>query len=578
MSKESFKITLDGKEVKARKGQTILEISEENNIKIPAICYHPDIPPRSSCRLCVVEIKGQEELKTACSTEAKEGMEIFTQSEKVKRARRINLELLFAQHQEKCEECYWYPNCELLKLAQEYNVENTLFTDRKKHSTFYSFKDIIEFDSSKCINCDNCVEICDQQGVGFLEDKQKGTFSQIIPSKNKKKDCVYCGQCITHCPAGALTDKNQTGKLEKLLNKKNKKIVVQFAPSIRTSIGEEFGMEYGEAVTGKLTAALRELGFERVFDTCAGADFTSFEESKELIKRLKSKKKLPLMTSCCPAWVKYVEFYYPHLTPYLTSVRSPQIILGGIAKTYWAEKEDQKSKKVKVVSVMPCTSKKFEITRPELKTEGGYPVDCVITTRELAKLLKKRNIDLPNLPSSTEMDTFGDPSGAGIIYGSSGGVMESALRTTYEKLTNQSLSRLKFEKVRGSEAIREAKIRINGQDINVAVVNGLGNADKLLKEIEEGNSKYSYIEVMACSGGCIGGGGQPIPIDDEIRKTRAEGLYNIDTKKKIRRAHKNPQLVKAYKEYFNKNKETLHLVAHTEYKKKKKGQIKKHRS
>ncbi|MCD6550473.1 iron hydrogenase small subunit [bacterium] len=576
MKKKSFYIFINGKKIKAKKGETILEVARKNNIEIPTLCYHPDLKEKASCRICVVEIKGKNRLVTSCSTEVQEGMEILTNSRRVKKARKINLELLFSQHKEECYDCVWQNNCQLLELAKKYKVTINRFKDRKTNYPVYQFGPAIIFDSSKCIDCRNCVEICEKQGVGFLEVKETKDHHlfKVVPRKDKV--CVYCGQCLIHCPAGAFEGVGEFEEIEKPLNEKNKIVVVQFAPSIRTSIGEEFGMAYGEVVTGKIAAVLKKLGFDKVFDTSVGADFTTTEESKEIVERIKSNKNLPSLTSCCPAWVRYIEYYYPEFIHNLTTVRSPQVILGGLIKTYWAEKQKINPKNIVVVSIMPCIAKKYEITRPELKIKGMKPVDYVLTTRELARLIKRKKINFKKIKPEKLDNIFGNPSGAGVIYGASGGVMESAFRTTYEILTKKTLKRIDFKPMRGMKGIKKAEIKINGKVRKIAVVNGLGNAKKLLEEIKSNpKEKYTCIEVMACPGGCIGGGGQPIPTNKEIRKKRAQSLYTIDKKKHIRKAHKNPIVEKIYKEFLEKEKSLAHSILHTSYSKKTKEKIKK---
>jgi len=576
MKKEKkISLVIDGKKILAGKGQTVLDIARENGIEIPALCSHPDLTIKANCRICVVEIKGKKGLFPACATKVEPEMEILTNSSKIKRARRINLELIFSQHKEECDDCVWRYNCQLLHLAEKNKVKITRFPDRKTNYSIYQFGNAVIFDSSKCVDCRNCVEVCEKQGVSFLELETKRKMIQVVPSKKESKDCIYCGQCITHCPAGAFEAVGEFEEIEKPLKEKGKIVIVQFAPAIRTSLGEEFGLAPGEVVTGKIVAALRRLGFAKIFDTSVGADFTTFEESKEIIERLKTEKNLPLLNSCCPAWVKYIEFFYPEFIPNLTTTKSPQIILGGLIKTYWAEKEGVDPEKIVVVSVMPCVAKKYEISRPELEINGLKPVDYVLTTRELSRLLIKRGIDFAKLKSEKLDDFFGEPSGAGIIYGASGGVMESAFRTTYEKLTGRKLKKFEFKEMRGQKGIKEAEIKINGEVKKVAVINGLGNAKEFLEKIKSNpQEKYACIEVMACPGGCIGGGGQPLPTDSKIRKARALGLYKIDSQKKIRQAHENPIVKKVYQDFLKKEK-LSHQILHTSYSRQKKGKIKK---
>ncbi len=559
-------LKINGKRIQAKENQTILEAAQDNGIEIPALCYHSDLDIKANCRICLVEIKGRKDLLPSCSTKAEEGMEILIDSPRAKRARKINLELAFSQHCEECQDCIWDFDCRLLKLAKKYNLKIARFPDRKKNFPVYQFGPSLIFDSSKCIDCGNCIEMCQKQGVGFLEKKEKKDLFQVVPSKDKNKDCIYCGQCIVHCPVGAFEAVGEFEDVEKPLSDRNKIVVFQFAPTIRTSIGEEFDLPYGEVVTEKLVAGIKKLGVDKVFDTSVGADFTTVEEAKEWLEKL-DKGKVPCLTSCCPAWVKFVEFYYPEFIPCLATTRSPQVILGGLIKTYWAEKEKINPKKIVVVSIMPCVAKKYEIQRKEMEIDGMKPVDYVLTTRELAYLFKKHNIDLKTINPEKIDDPLGIPSGAGVIYGASGGVTESALRTAYSKITGKNLI-IEFKKIRGMDRVKKAEIRINGKKIKLAVVNGIGEAKLILEEIKKKPGIYDGVEVMACFGGCIGGGGQPVPTDGKIRKRRADSLYQIDNKKEIRLAHKNPIVKEVYNNFLTNDK-IIKKICHTKYSTKK---------
>ncbi|MDD5696521.1 MAG: [FeFe] hydrogenase, group A [Candidatus Pacebacteria bacterium] len=573
MRRRKIKISINGKEIMCFTGETVLDVARKNGLKIPSLCFHPDLEASGGCRLCLISIKDRKGFFTACSTKVERGMVIVSDSPEIRKLRKVNLEMLFAQHVESCRDCMRSYNCRLLALAGEYDLDLSKFDDRKRNYPVLQFGPAILFKSEKCIDCRNCVEVCKKQGVEFLEVEEHDSFMEVAPSKKKNKDCIYCGQCIAHCPVAAFEEADSIKDVEAALKDKKKFVVFQFAPSIRVSIGEEFGMPYGTVVTDKLIGAIRQLGAKRVFDVSVAADVTTIEEANELIERVKQGKKLPMFTSCCPAWVKFVEFYYPKFISRLTSVRSPQIILGGIIKKYVAEKEKVDPKKIVVVSVMPCTSKKYEITRKELQLQGLNPVDFVLTTHELACLLKSHDIDL-NFVQGAKLDhILGDPSGAGVIYGASGGVTESALRTAIRKLTGRKNARINFKKVRGMEEVKEAVVDLGGVSLRVAVVNGLGNARDILEKLKKNPKLYDYVEIMACFGGCIGGGGQPVPTSREIRAKRAKGLYKIDEKKQIRLADDNPAVQELYKNFL-KNKEITHEICHTKYFPKKKEKVK----
>jgi NADH-quinone oxidoreductase subunit G/NADP-reducing hydrogenase subunit HndD len=564
-----IKIRLNGKEYSGAKGETILQIARKNNVKIPTLCEHSDLDPKASCRLCLVAIGGRRGFFTACSTIAEEGMDIVIDSDEIKQLRKTNLELLFAQHIERCNVCVRGISCNFLSLAKEYGVDIKKYEDRKVGYPKYKFGPSVCFDSSKCIDCRNCVEMCEKQGVGFFDLESHNSFIEVIPNKDPKRDCVYCGQCIIHCPSGALSEIDSVPDVEAALQDLDKYVVFQIAPSIRTSIGEEFGMDYGKNTTGQIFAGLRKAGAKKAFDVSVAADVTTIEEANELIERVVGKKVLPMFTSCCPAWVKYVEFYYPEFIPNLTTVRSPQTILGGLTKTYFAKKENIDPKKIVVVSIMPCTAKKYEITRPEFDIDGLKPIDYVLTTRELFRLFKNHKVDLSTIEPEAGDTPWDEPTGAGVIYGASGGVTESAMRTAAYKLSGQKVKRLQFNCIRGMEEAKEAIIELEDVCLKVAVVNGLGNGKKILEILKKDPKAYDYIEVMACYGGCIGGGGQPIPTDKNIRTMRAQGLYNIDEIKNERLADESPVVKKLYEEFLI-DKKIQHKICHTHYSQKQK--------
>jgi iron-only hydrogenase group A len=570
MEQKQMSIRINGKEYPAKEGQTVLEVAMENGIDIPSLCYHPDLEVKANCRMCLVEVAGQADLQTACSTKITEGMEITTNSARVERTRKINLELIFSQHQEECDDCVWLYNCQLLKMQKKLGAKINRFVDRKKDREVTRSASMI-FDQTKCIDCRNCVEVCP---VGFLEVAGRGIDLSIVNSEDPKKDCINCGQCILHCPVGAIESAGEFESFKNPFKEEGKVIVAQFAPSIRTSIGEEFDMPYGEIVTEKLVGAMRALGFAKVFDTSVGADFTTFEEAGELKDRLEKNENLPGFSSCCPSWAKFVEFYYPEFIPNLCTSRSPQVMLGGLIKTFWAKENNIDPKNIVVVSIMPCVSKKDEVKREEMKIDGLWPVDYVLTTRELAYFLKKNKIDLKTVTPSDADDPFGRPSGAGVIYGASGGVFESALRTAYFKITGKNLENVAIKDLRGEEGIKRKEIKLGDRTINAVVVNGIRNAQKMLEELKKDPKAFDTMEVMACPGGCIGGGGQPVPTSSAIRKKRAASLYKIDDKKEVRLAHENPALQEMYAKHLTSEK-IIRPIFHTHYSSRKKTLLKK---
>ena len=558
-----MKLKINNKLVLAQNGQTIIAAAKQAGLKIPALCYHPDLEIKANCRICVVEIKGCDKLVTACSTLAEEGMEIYTDSPRVRSARATNLELLLATHTKKCADCLSAYDCELLSLARKYKIKSDRLSNRKKHRKIYRFANAVELDGEQCIDCRNCVEACDKQGISYLKIVGAGINQEIVPDRTGQSACVYCGQCALHCPSASAQEQGAWPAVEKALQDKNKVVIAQFAPAVRVSLGEEFGLPYGINCEGKIYTALKKLGFNHVTDINFGADITTMTEAEELVGRLNDKRALwPLTTSCCPAWVAYVESYHPELIPHLTTARSPHIHSAGALKTYWAKQNKTNPKNIFVVSIVPCTAKKYEASRPELSLGGRPLVDQVLTTRELAYLIKRHQIDFKKLPDSEGLSLFNKGSGAAAIYGTSGGVMESALRTAISLLggQNNKMERLEFKEVRGSVGLKEAVFELAGRKLKVGVVNGLGNFSRLLPKLK----KYHYIEVMACPGGCLGGGGQPLPTTKAIREKRMAGLYKIDVSRKIRRAHENKAMVKYY-DWAKKNHLTGQVL-HTKFK------------
>lgn len=565
-----IKIKLNGKEINCSEGQTIMQAAAMNGVVIPSLCEHADFPHKANCRVCVVEIKGRKNLATSCSTMAVDGMEIETDSDRVARSRNLNLELLYAEHIEKCPTCILRYNCKLLSTASKYKILLTSFKDRKSNRAVYKFENAVELDGTQCIDCRNCVDACTLlQNINYLEIKGKGSDQEIVPTKDKNIHCILCGQCAVHCPVTAAQEQTHWEAVEKAIKDDKKIVVAQFAPSIRVSIGEEFNLPYGKVVTEQLVESLKLIGFNHVFDVNFSADMTTMVEAEELIERLKKGTNMPMFTSCCPAWVRYVEYYRPDLIPNLTTSRSPQIHGGGMIKTYWAQKMKIDPKDIVVVSVMPCTSKKYEASREELKINGLNPVDFVLTTRELAWMIKKNNIDFAKLKGLPADAPLGEHTGAAVIYGGSGGVMESALRTAQAVLCGENSKlckeRLEFKNTRGLDGIKTAEVDFNGKKLKVAVVNGMRNLQEFIKDYKQ----YDYIEVMACPGGCIGGGGQPIPTTPEIRKKRIEALFKIDKEKPIREAHKNRGVKTALEWAKGKGDKFEHSILHTSYKKRK---------
>ncbi len=572
---EKIKIKINGKSYACEPGETIMRVARRNKIEIPGLCGHPDFKPRSTCRLCLVEIKGRRNLATSCSIAAADGMEIITDNERIKKSRNTNLELIFAEHIEKCPDCIWRFQCKLLDFAKKYGLKLTRFNDRKAGRKTYRFANAVEIDGSQCIDCRNCIDACAQlQKIGYLELHGKGSNQEVVPSADKSKKCILCGQCALHCPVSSAQEQSAWQAVEREIADPERIVIAQFAPAIRVSIGEDFGLPYGAILTEQVVAGLRALGFDYVFDVNFSADVTTIVEAKELLERIsaranKQKALMPMITSCCPGWVNYVELYRPDLIPNLTTSRSPQIHNGGLIKTYWAEKMKIDPMKITVVSVMPCTAKKYEASRLELKIDGKRPVDYVLTTREFSFLLKKNKIDFANIKKSRADDPLGEYSGGAAIFGGSGGVMESALRTAHvmacgDKKTGICRAKIDFKDVRGLSGLKEAVVEAAGLKLNVAIVNGIGNIKGFLDNI----NRYDYAEVMACPGGCIGGGGQPIPTTPAIRQKRIEALYKLDKASKIRKSYENQGALDALAWLSAQGHVIEHNVLHTKYGKK----------
>lgn len=569
-------LTIDGIPVSVPEGSTVLEAAKAANINIPTLCYLKDVQQIGACRLCLVQIKGARSLAAACVMPAGEGMEVSTNTPEIRRGRKINLELLLSNHNRECTSCVRSGNCELSALCNEYGVDSYPYDGVKNDATIDDVSPSIVRDNSKCIHCRRCVATCNKiQKVGAIGASRRGiktTIGCAFERSLADSPCINCGQCITACPTGALHEKSSINEVWDAINDPTKHVVVQPAPAVRAAIGEEFGMPMGVATTGKLAAALRRLGFDRVFDTDFAADLTIMEEGTELISRLKDPNAaLPMITSCSPGWIKYCETFYPEFIPNLSSCKSPHQMMGAVVKSYYAEKKGIDPESIYVVSVMPCTAKKFEAGREELSNKGMQDVDAVLTVRELARMIKQAGIDYKRLPDEDFDPLLGESTGAGVIFGATGGVMEAALRTVYEVVTGKTLENVDFHAVRGIEGVKEAEVDLDGKKVRVAVAHSTGNAKKLLDAIKNGEKQYEFIEVMGCPGGCVTGGGQPIVSAKElmyvnVKELRAKALYDEDAGKAKRKSHENEELKKLYEEYLGEpNGHKAHELLHTTY-------------
>ncbi len=568
-------ITIDGIKVTVPADYTVLEAAKEAKIYIPTLCYLKDINQIGACRMCLVEASGTRGLAAACVLPVTEGMVVTTNNEKIRKARKANLELLLSNHNRECTSCVRAGNCELRTLCTELGVRDYPYEGSKTESVVDDLSPSIVRDNSKCILCRRCVAACnDVQKIGAIGVGRRGFKTRVGCIYDKSlvdSPCVNCGQCIAACPTGALHEKDSTADVWSALADPDKHVVVQPAPAVRAALGEEFGMPVGTCVTGKLAAALRRLGFDKVFDTNFGADLTIMEEGTEFLGRLTNGGVLPMITSCSPGWIKYCETFYPEFLPNLSSCKSPHEMLGAVIKTYYAEKNGIDPAKIYTVSVMPCTAKKFEARREELSHDGLADVDAVITTRELARMIKEAGIDFVSLDDESFDEMLGDSTGAADIFGATGGVMEAALRTVYEKATGKTLESVDFEAVRGVEGIKEATVDVGGTEVRVAVANGTGNASRLLEMVKSGEKSYHFIEIMGCPGGCVTGGGQPIltarqQMSMDAKKLRAAALYSEDAGKKLRKSHENPSIKKIYDEFFGEpNSHKAHELLHTHY-------------
>lgn len=557
-------------------GTTILQAAKSVNIDIPTLCYMKEINEIGACRICVVEVKGARSLVAACVYPVNEGMEVFTSTPRVLKARRMTLELLLSNHNRKCLSCVRSGSCELQALCNEYGVENDgKYDGAKTESEIDASAAHMCRDNSKCILCRRCVAVCEKnQAVSVIGANERGFATHIASPFEALLDetsCVSCGQCIVNCPTGALYEKDCTDKVWEALTDDSKHVIVQTAPAVRAAIAEEFGNPIGTDAEGKMVAALRRLGFDGVYDTDIAADLTIIEEANEFVERVQNGGKLPMITSCSPGWIKFCEYNFPDLLDNLSTCKSPQQMFGALAKTWYADKMGIDPKDIYVVSVMPCTAKKFEIGREDEDAAGVPDVDVVITTRELARMIKRAGINFNGLADEEFDLPLGSSTGAGVIFGATGGVMEAALRTAVETLTGEQLGNLEFTEVRGTAGIKEASYEVGGLTVKVAVASGLANAKELMKKVRSGEADYQFIEIMACPGGCVNGGGQPVvPASvrnfEDVRGKRAAVLYNIDKNMPLRKSHDNPVLKEAYAEYFGKpGSHKAHEAFHTTY-------------
>ncbi|MBE5967629.1 MAG: 2Fe-2S iron-sulfur cluster binding domain-containing protein [Lachnospiraceae bacterium] len=573
---ETVNIKINGIQVEAPVGSTILEAAKLAHIDIPTLCFLKEINEIGACRMCVVEVKGARSLVASCVYPIRDGMEVWTNTPKVLSSRKKTLELILSDHDRKCLSCVRSGKCELQKLCNDLNVENELlYEGARTHYEIDESAPHMYRDNNKCILCRRCSAVCAKvQGVGVIGANERGfstTISCAFDLPLGETSCVSCGQCIAVCPTGALSEKDDTEEVFAALADPDKYVIVQTAPAVRAALGEEFGLPIGTNVQGKMVAALRRLGFDKVFDTDFAADLTIMEEANEFLDRVKNGGVLPLITSCSPGWIKYCEHYYPDMLDNLSSCKSPQQMFGAITKTYYAEKMKLDPEKIVMVSVMPCTAKKFEIGRSDENAADVPDVDISITTRELARMIERVGLNFNSLPEEDFDDPLGRSTGAAVIFGATGGVMEAALRTAVETLTGKDLPNPDFTEVRGTKGIKEATYHVAGMDINVAVASGLANARELLEQVKSGEKNYHFIEIMGCPGGCVNGGGQPkqpasVRNFTDIKALRAKALYTQDANMPLRKSHENPAIKQLYKEYLEKpGSHKAHEILHTTY-------------
>jgi len=578
-------ITINGSEVSVDSNITVLEAAKQHGIDIPTLCFLKDINEVGACRVCVVEVEGARSLQASCVLPVREGMKIKTHSKKVRDARKEIVELILANHNRECLTCVRNKNCELQSVADELGITDIRYEGAKRVSTIDDFSHSIVRDSSKCILCGRCVNVCKKtQTIGILDFSNRGFDTTVGPAFDFSMNdvpCIYCGQCINVCPVGALREKSEIEKVWEALDDDSKHVIAQTAPAVRAGLGEEFGLPIGTRVTGKMVSALKKIGFDQVFDTNFAADLTIMEEGTELLSRIKNGGKLPMITSCSPGWIRFCEFYYPELLDNLSTCKSPHQMFGAILKSYYAKEKGIDPKDIYVVSIMPCTSKKTESKREEMEVNGHRDIDAVLTTRELGKMIKEARINFTELADEEFDSALGEYSGAGVIFGATGGVMEAALRTVADVVTGEDIKEIEYLAVRGVEGVKEANVEIGDLTVKAAIVHGTGNARKLLDKIVAGEADYHFIEVMGCEGGCVNGGGQPqVPakIRDmvDVRVERAKALYDEDAIMAVRKSHENKTIQKLYKDFLGEpNSHLAHDLLHTNYKKREKYPIKK---